>query len=126
MRPRPCTNANVLCVPDETMYRRPVRKLLCQAAYSVVEQASIVACEDLSASMQLASYHHRETHRGLGGWEKDEMADMLTLMSLCRTSVPALVSPACISQTGSRTGQLQRRTTRPLLTKSEALQSAGF
>lgn len=63
MRPRPCTNANVLCVPDETMYRRPVRNLLCQAAYAGVEQASIVACEDLSASMQLAPYHHRDTHR---------------------------------------------------------------
>ena len=45
------------------MYRRPVRNLLCQAAYAGVEQASIVACEDLSASMQLAPYHHRDTHR---------------------------------------------------------------
>ena len=45
------------------LHRRPVRKLLCQAAYSVVEQISIVACEDLSASMQLAPYHHRDTHR---------------------------------------------------------------
>ena len=126
MRLCPCTSAHVLCVPDETMYRRPVRKLLCQAAYSVVEQASIVACENLSASMQLTPYHYRDTHRGPGGWEKDDMADTLTLMSLCRISVPALVSPACISQTGFRTGQLQRRTTRPLSTRSEVPQSAGF
>ncbi len=124
MRPRHCTNANVLCVPDETMYRQQVHNLLCQTVHSVVELASIVACEALSASMQLAPYHHRDIHRRQGGWGKGEMVDTSTLISLCRTSAPALVSSVCILPTGSRKGQLRRRATRPLSTKSETSQTA--
>ncbi len=98
MRPRHCTDANVLCFLNKTMYCRQVCNLLCQAVHPVVEQANIVACKDLPASMQLAPYHYRDTHRRLNGWVKGKMAETLTLMSQYRTSVPALVSPARTSQ----------------------------
>ena len=108
MRPRHCTDADGLCFPDETMYRRQIRNPLCQVVRSVVEQASVVACEDLSTSMQLVPCHHRDTHCRLDGWVKGERANTLTLISRCRTSAPVLVSPACTSQTGSRTSPLPR------------------
>ena len=87
--------------------QRPVRNLLCQAAHVVVDKASTIACEDLSASMKSAPYRHKDTNRRLHGWGKGVMSDTLTSISRRRGSALVLVNPACTSQIASRTGLLQ-------------------
>ena len=84
-----------------------VRDYLCQAAHSVVDRASTIACEDLTAPMKSAKVMHRDTQRRLSGWARGVMADTLTSISRRRGSALVLVNPAYTSQIDSRTGLLQ-------------------
>ncbi|MCE2468561.1 MAG: hypothetical protein J4G06_11195, partial [Caldilineaceae bacterium] len=51
----------------QVRHRKQVRDHLCQAAHAVVDKAGIIACEDLSASMQSTKVRHRDTNRRLNG-----------------------------------------------------------
>ncbi len=83
------------------------RDFLCHAAHRVVDRASTIACEDLTAPMSSSKYRHRDTNRRLSGWVKGIMADTLTSISRRRGSALVLVNPAYTSQIDSRTGLLQ-------------------
>ena len=85
------------------------RDFLCHAAHRVVDRASTIACEDLTAPMSSSRYRHRDTNRRLSGWVKGLMADTLTSISRRRGSALVLVNPAYTSQMDSRTGLLQGR-----------------
>ena len=91
----------------QRQHHAQVREHLCQAAHSVVDHASTVACEDLTAPMKSAKVRHRDANRRLAGWVKGVMADTLTSISRRRGSALALVNPAYTSQIDSRTGLLQ-------------------
>ena len=91
----------------QRQHNAQVRDFLCHAAHSVVDLASTIACEDLTAPMKSAKVMHRDTQRRLSGWVKGVMADTLTSISRRRGTALALVNPAYTSQIDSRTGLLQ-------------------
>jgi len=85
--------------------RSNIRDIAFKAVHAVVDKASVVAAEDLTAPMNKTKFG-KNTNRRLNSWTKGYLAEALKSVCQRRGSTLVLVSCAYTSQTDSRNGLL--------------------
>ena len=82
-----------------------VRDVVFKAVHAVVDKASVIAAEDLTAKMAGKKFG-KNTNRRLAAWTKGTIAEALDNVSQRRGSTLVLVNPAYTSQIDHRNGCL--------------------
>ncbi len=82
-----------------------IRDCVFQAVHKVVDKATVIAAEDLTAPLAGKSFG-KNVNRRLSAWTKGVIAEALDSVSSRRGSTVVLVNPAYTSQIDSRTGRL--------------------
>jgi IS605 OrfB family transposase len=85
--------------------RARIRDKVYKAVHAVVDKASVIASEDLTAQMSGKNFG-KNINRRLSSWTKGVIADALENVSQRRGSTLILVNPAYTSQIDSRNGCL--------------------
>ncbi len=84
-----------------------VRKLVFNAAHTVVDKATKIAVEDLTAPLKASKKYGKNQNRRLSAWVKGVMAEAISTVSNRRGASVVLVNAAYTSQMDARTGLLQ-------------------
>ncbi|CAK0774148.1 transposase [Gammaproteobacteria bacterium] len=82
-----------------------IRDKVYQAVHAVVDKASVIVAEDLTAQMSGKNFG-RNVNRRLANWTKGIIAEAIENVSQRRGSTLVLVNPAYTSQMDSRSGCL--------------------
>lgn len=82
-----------------------IRDIAFKAVHAVVDKASVIAAEDLTAPMSGKKFG-KNMNRRLSGWAKGYLAEGLEMVCQRRGSTLVLVNPAYTSQVDSRNGLL--------------------